>query len=102
MNLLLVSPKTPDTFWSFQHVLKFVAKKAAFPPLGLLTVAALLPREWRLKVVDLNVARLEDADILAADYVLLSAMIVHQKSVHEIAGRCAALGRKIIAGGPLF
>ncbi|HVT72836.1 MAG TPA: B12-binding domain-containing radical SAM protein [Lacunisphaera sp.] len=102
MNLLLVSPKTPDTFWSFQHVLKFVAKKAAFPPLGLLTVAALLPRHWRLKVVDLNVTRLEDADILAADYVLLSAMIVHRKSVHEIARRCAALGRKIIAGGPLF
>lgn len=102
MNLLLVSPKTPETFWSFQHVLKFVAKKAAFPPLGLLTVAALLPRHWRLKVVDLNVTRLEDADVLAADYVLLSAMIVHRKSVHEIARRCATLGRKVIAGGPLF
>jgi radical SAM superfamily enzyme YgiQ (UPF0313 family) len=102
MKLLLVSPKTPDTFWSFKHVLNFVARKAAFPPLGLLTVAAMLPRDWELKVVDLNVSRLEDADILAADYVLLSAMIVHRRSVHEIARRCAALGRKVIAGGPLF
>jgi radical SAM superfamily enzyme YgiQ (UPF0313 family) len=102
MNILLVSPKTPNTFWSFKHVLAFVAKKAAFPPLGLLTVAAMLPREWQLKVVDLNVRRLEDADILAADYVLLSAMIVQRDSTREIARRCAALGRPVVAGGPLF
>jgi len=102
MKVLLVSPKTPDTFWSFKHVLRFVAKKAAFPPLGLLTVAAMLPRDWSLKLVDLNVARLEDPDIRDADYVLLSAMIVHQESVREIARRCAALGKPILAGGPLF
>ncbi|HWA27320.1 MAG TPA: B12-binding domain-containing radical SAM protein [Lacunisphaera sp.] len=102
MKLLLISPRTPDTFWSFKHVLKFVAKKAAFPPLGLLTVAAMLPRDWQLKVVDLNIDRLDDADIRDADYVLLSAMIVHQESVREVARRCAALGRKIVAGGPLF
>jgi len=102
MKLLLVSPRTPDTFWSFKHVLKFVAKKAAFPPLGLLTVAAMLPRAWHLKVVDLNVEQLEDADIRDADFVLLSAMIVHRASVREIARRCAALGRKVLAGGPLF
>ncbi len=102
MKVLLVSPKTPDTFWSFKHVLRFVAKRAAFPPLGLLTVAALLPRDWELKLVDLNVARLDDADLRAADYVLLSAMIVHQASVREIARRCAALGKPVVAGGPLF
>jgi radical SAM superfamily enzyme YgiQ (UPF0313 family) len=102
MNLLLVSPQTPDTFWSFKHVLRFVAKKAAFPPLGLLTVAAMLPRDWRLKLVDLNVGRLDDADIRRADYVLISAMIIHQESVREVARRCAALGKPVLAGGPLF
>lgn len=102
MKLLLVSPKTPDTFWSFKHVLRMVAKKAAFPPLGLLTVAAMLPPDWELRVVDLNVRRLDDADLQWADAVLLSAMIVHRESVHEIVRRCAALGRRVIAGGPLF
>ncbi len=102
MNILLVSPKTPNTFWSFKHVLQFVAKKAAFPPLGLITVAAMLPREWPLKLVDLNVDRLDDRDLRWADCVLLSAMIVHQESVREVATRCAALGKKIVAGGPLF
>ena len=102
MKILMLSPKTPDTFWSFNHVLRLVAKKAAFPPLGLLTVAAMLPPEWQLRVVDLNVRRLNDADLRWADYVLLSAMIVHQESVREIARRCAACDRRIIAGGPLF
>jgi radical SAM superfamily enzyme YgiQ (UPF0313 family) len=102
MKILLVSPKTPNTFWSFKHVLRFVAKKAAFPPLGLLTVAAMLPRDWQLKVVDINVSRLDDRDLRWADCVLLSAMIVHQESVREIARRCAALGKRLIAGGPLF
>jgi radical SAM superfamily enzyme YgiQ (UPF0313 family) len=102
MKILLVSPQTPDTFWSFAHVLRFVAKKAAFPPLGLLTIAAMLPRDWELKLVDLNVDRLEDADLRWANYVLLSAMIVHQDSVREIARRCQALGKTIVAGGPLF
>ncbi len=102
MKILLLSPKTPNTFWSFNYVLRFVARKAAFPPLGLLTVAAMLPRDWELKLVDLNVERLDDADVLWADYVLLSAMIVQQESVREIARRCAALGRPIVAGGPLF
>jgi hypothetical protein len=67
----------------------------------LLTVAALLPREWELRLVDLNVRRLEDADLRWADTVLLSAMIVHQESVREMARRCIALGRPILAGGPL-
>jgi radical SAM superfamily enzyme YgiQ (UPF0313 family) len=102
MKILLVSPKTPDTFWSFRHVLRFVSKKAAFPPLGLLTVAAMLPSDWELRLVDLNVRPLADADVRWADYVFLSAMIVHRDSVREIARRCAALDRSIIAGGPLM
>ena len=102
MKILLVSPQTPDTFWSFRHVLRFVVKKAAFPPLGLLTVAAMLPADWELRVVDLNVRRLDDADLRWADWVFLSAMIVHEASVRDIARRCAAQGKRILAGGPLF
>jgi radical SAM superfamily enzyme YgiQ (UPF0313 family) len=102
MNILLVSPATPDTFWSFKHVMRIMARRAAFPPLGLLTIAAMLPKEWRLRLVDLNVASLSDADIAWADYVLLSAMIVHVDSVREIVARCQAKGKTIVAGGPLF
>ncbi|MCU0770355.1 MAG: DUF4070 domain-containing protein [Verrucomicrobia bacterium] len=102
MNILLVSPETPETFWSFKHALRFVSKKASMPPLGLLTVAAMLPGDWNLKLVDLNVGRLHDRDLLWADYVLIGAMLVQQASVHEVVRRCAQLNRPIIAGGPLF
>jgi radical SAM superfamily enzyme YgiQ (UPF0313 family) len=102
MKILLVYPQTPDTFWSFKHVLPFISKKAAFPPLGLLTVAAMLPPEWQLKLVDTNVERLRDDDIRWADYVMLSGMIVHKDSAQQIIDRCLSLGKHVIAGGPLF
>jgi radical SAM superfamily enzyme YgiQ (UPF0313 family) len=102
MRILLVYPQNPDTFWSFKHVMRFVSKRAAFPPLGLLTVAAMLPADWELKLVDLNVERLRDDDLRWADFVMISAMIVHRASVHEVAGRCRRLGKTIIGGGPLF
>jgi hypothetical protein len=82
--------------------LKFVSKKAAFPPLGLLTVAAMLPGDWEKKLVDMNVTRLTDGDIKWADYVFISAMAVQKKSVKEVIVRCKHLGAKIVAGGPLF
>ncbi len=102
MNILLVYPRTPDTFWSFKHALRFVSKRAAFPPLGLLTVAAMLPDHWNLRLVDLNVTGISDADLEWADYVMLSAMIVHRESVREIVARARAAGRPVIGGGPLF
>jgi radical SAM superfamily enzyme YgiQ (UPF0313 family) len=102
VNILLVYPRNPDSFWSFKHVLKLVSKKCAFPPLGLLTVAAMLPRDWTLRLVDLNVRNLSDDEIREADYVFLSGMIVHKPSAHEVAARCDALGKTIVAGGPLF
>jgi len=102
MNILLVSPPTPDTFWSFKHVLRFVSKRAAFPPLGLLTVAAMLPRTWNLKLVDMNVCRLTDGDLRWADFVMLSAMIVHRDEIAGIVDRCHGMGTPVIAGGPLF
>ncbi|SPE53224.1 putative enzyme [Verrucomicrobia bacterium] len=102
MKILLVCPRTPDTFWSFKHAVRFVSRKASMAPLGLLTVAAMLPRDWELKLVDLNVKRLKDGDLRWADYILLSAMIVQTASVQEIVARCAALKKTVIAGGPLF
>jgi radical SAM superfamily enzyme YgiQ (UPF0313 family) len=103
MNILLVSPATPTTFWSLKHAVRFVSKRAAFPPLGLLTVAAMLPRSWNLRVVDMDVTRLREADIRWADYVLVSAMIVHKQSVQDdLIPRCKRLGKPIIGGGPLF
>lgn len=102
MNILLVYPQYPDTFWSFKSVLKFISKKAAFPPLGLLTVAAMLPKEWNLKLVDINVRPLNDEAILWADMVFISAMIAQKKGAQEAIDQCKAKGKLIIAGGPAF
>jgi len=103
VNILLVSPQTPTTFWSAKHAVRFISKRAAFPPLGLLTVAAMLPRSWNVRLIDMDVSRLRDADLRWADYVLIGAMIVHKQSIdEEIIPRCKQMGRKIIGGGPLF
>ena len=102
MNILLVYPRSPNSFWNYQHVMKLIGKRAVMPPLGLLTVAAMLPREWNLKFVDMNTAQLEDAQIRWADYVLVSAVIIHKQPVRELAARCIALGKTMVAGGPLF
>ena len=102
MRILLVYPRYPDTFWSFRHALKFLSKKAAFPPLGLLTVAAMLPGEWEKKLVDMNVSTLSDEDIKWADYVFVSSMVVQRDSVREVVARCKRLNAKVVAGGPLF
>ena len=102
MKILLVYPQYPDTFWSFKHALKLISKKAAFPPLGLLTVAAMLPAKWERKLIDMNVTSLTDKDIQWADYVFISAMVVQQDSVKEVIPRCKKFGAKIVAGGPLF
>jgi radical SAM superfamily enzyme YgiQ (UPF0313 family) len=101
-KILLLYPEYPDTFWSFKHALKFVSKKAAFPPLGLLTVAAMLPTEWELKLVDMNTVRLSDKDIRWADMVFVSAMVVQKESAKIAIKRCKKLGATVVAGGPLF
>ena len=102
MKILLVYPRYPDTFWSFRHALKFLAKKSTFPPLGLLTVGAMLPAEWEKKLVDLNVNPLRDEEIVWADFVFVSAMVVQKDSAKEVIARCNALNAKVVAGGPLF
>ena len=102
MKILLVYPEFPDTFWSFKHALKFVHKKAGAPPLGLLTVAAMLPPSWEKRLVDLNAMNLVDDDLTWADYVFVSAMIVQRESAHAVIQRCKLAGVKVVAGGPLF
>ncbi len=102
MRILMVYPEFPETFWSFRHALRFVRKRASFPPLGLLTVAALLPQEWEKRLVDMNVQMLTDRDLKWADYVFISAMDAQRESTHRLVERCARLGVKMVAGGPLF
>lgn len=102
MNVLLIYPEFPDTFWSFKHALKFVRKKASTPPLGLITVAAMLPKDWQLRLVDTNVKPLTQADLAWADYAFISAMTVQRESSHRIIARCKEAGIKVVAGGPLF
>lgn len=101
MNILLAYPEYPDTFWSFKYALKFISRKAVHPPLGLMTVASMLPKKWNKKLVDVNIEKLKDKDIAWADYVFISAMAVQKKSVQEIIKRCKGK-TKIVAGGPLF
>lgn len=102
MKVLLLYPKFPKTFWGFQYALPFIGKKAVFPPLGLLTVAALLPQEWHKKLIDLNVQKLETKDIEQADIVFISAMMIQKESVREIISQAKKFKKKIVAGGPLF
>lgn len=102
MKILLVYPKYPNTFWSFKHALKLVWKKASFPPLGLLTTAAMLPEEWEKKLIDLNVHPISDEQIKWADYVFISAMVVQKDSAREVVAKCNRAGIKVVVGGPLF
>ncbi len=102
MNVLLIYPKFPDTFWSFTYALSFIGKKSAFPPLGLLTVAGLLPEAWSKRLVDMNVDNLTDKDLLWADMAFIGGMAVQRKSAMQIIRRCKSLNLKIVAGGPLF
>ncbi len=83
MKILLVYPQYPETFWSFKYALKFISKNASLPPLGLLTVAAMLPAEWEVRLVDKNVKKLSDADLRWADYVFLSAMSIQRVSAER-------------------
>ena len=102
MNILLIYPEFPDTFWSFKHALEFVRKRAALPPLGLLTVAAMLPAEWSTRLVDTNVRDLTKKDLAWADCAFISAMVVQRESARRLVARCKEAGLRIVAGGPLF
>ena len=100
MKILLVYPHYPDTFWSFRHALKFIGRKASFPPLGLLSVAAMLPDEWEKRLVDMNVNALSDQDLEWADVVFISAMSIQRKSTQEVIERCRQRGLIPSKAGP--
>jgi radical SAM superfamily enzyme YgiQ (UPF0313 family) len=100
VKVLLINPEFPDTYWSFRHALPFEGKRCAFPPLGLLTVSALLPDSWERKLVDLNVRKLTTADIDWADMVFATAMLVQKDSLKEVVQRCKAHGKRVVLGGP--
>lgn len=102
LKILLLNPEVPNTFWSLKGALKFVSKKALLPPLGLLTVAAMLPDTFEKKLIDMNTAKLRDRHLKWADYVFISAMVIQKKSVDQVVERCKQVGVKTVAGGPLF
>ncbi|ALC18219.1 radical SAM protein [Desulfuromonas soudanensis] len=102
MNILLIYPEFPDTFWSFKHALKLAHKRASSPPLGLLTVAALLPPEWEKRLLDLNITRLTAKDLAWAEAVFVSSMLVQKESARQVISLCRQAGVRVIAGGPLF
>ena len=102
MKILLVYPEMPDTFYSFKHLTSIIGRKSSFPPLGLLTVAAMFPGEWDLKLIDTNVNELTEEDIKWGDMVFISAMNTQANSAFEIIDRCKSLGATVVAGGPLF
>ena len=100
MKVLCISPVFPETYWGHERTLQFIGKRSILPPLGLLTVAAMLPRDWEVRLCDMNVRPLEDADLAWADVVFLSGMLVQRPSMLEVAARARAMGKTIVAGGP--
>ena len=101
MNALLIYPEWPDTYWSFKYALPFEGKRSAYPPLGLMTVASLLPTDWKKRLVDTNIRPLTDADLRWADVAMLSGMLVHKKEILEILQRCRKRGLRTVIGGPV-
>jgi radical SAM superfamily enzyme YgiQ (UPF0313 family) len=100
MKVLLIYPEFPDTYWSFKHALAIEGKRSAFPPLGLLTISAMLPSNWERRLVDMNIEPLKPADLDWADIVFASAMLVQKDSLHSVIEKCNALGKRIVVGGP--
>jgi radical SAM superfamily enzyme YgiQ (UPF0313 family) len=100
MKILLVYPEFPETYWSFRHALSFEGKRSAFPPLGLLTVSALLPGAWERRLLDMNIQRLRPSDIEWADVVFCSAMLVQKSSLRRVVELSKAAGKRLAIGGP--
>ena len=100
MNVLLVWPEIPLTYWGAQYSIKLLGKHAVMPPLALITIAAMCPPEWQFRLVDLNIEKLEDKDIAWADLVMLSGMIVQHDSIQEVLTRAQKAGVPTVLGGP--
>src|SRR5918994_1783218 len=100
MKVLLINPQFPDTYWSFRHALSFEGKRSAYPPLGLLTVAAMLPPSWQRRLIDMEVRRLKDSDIEWADMVFVTGMLIQKEALGRVVDRCKGLGKRVVVGGP--
>ena len=100
MKILLVHPEFPVTYWGVQRGLQFTRWRSSLPPLGLISLAALLPAEWTLRLVDLNIDKLRDRDLLWADAVFVGGMRIQMPSMQAVLGRAKALGRRTVVGGP--
>jgi radical SAM superfamily enzyme YgiQ (UPF0313 family) len=96
----MVWPEFPPSFWGFEGMLQILPEKSVMPPLGLITVAALCPPRWQIRLIDCALERLDDADILWADLVMLSAMAAQRAAVRTVLARCRTLGRRTMIGGP--
>ncbi len=99
-KVLLVYPEFPPSYWGFQYALELLGKRASMPPLGLLTVAAMCPAHYPLRLVDMNVTPLTDDDLDWADLVLTSTMVVQQRSLRDVIARVHARRRPVAVGGP--
>jgi radical SAM superfamily enzyme YgiQ (UPF0313 family) len=102
VNVVLICPKIPDTFWGYKYALPFVGKRAALPPLPLVTIAAMLPKSWNLRLVDTNITELQDSDIAWADYAMITGMAIQKRSALQLIDRCHAAEVPVVCGGPLF
>ena len=99
-RVLMIYPNFPETFWGYQRALRFLGIRATHPPLGLLTVAGMLPEDYEVRLVDQNVQNLSDRDLGWADIVLTGGMMIQRPYVQEIVRRCGKTGVPVVIGGP--
>ena len=100
MRALLICPEFPLSFWSFRKSCQLRGNRTVTPPLGLLTLAALLPPEWELRLADLNSRELTEQDWQWADMVLISAMYIQREGLLSLVREAKQRGKTVIAGGP--
>ncbi|EFA72010.1 Cobalamin B12-binding [Raphidiopsis brookii D9] len=100
MRVLLVYPIFPKTFWSYEKILDLVDRKVLLPPLGLITVAAILPQEWEFKLVDRNIRPATEEEWAWADVVIFSAMIVQKQDLLDQVREAKRRGKLVALGGP--
>ncbi len=99
-KILMIYPEIPATYWSMKYILKITGKKGLYPPLGAITIAGLLPDHYDTKLIDMNIAPLHEKDILDADLVFTSSMMIQKESLQEVIQLCNRLGKPVVAGGP--
>src|SRR5215813_6799312 len=100
IKVLMVWPRIPSSFWGFQAMLDLISELSILPPLGLITVAALCPPTWEIRLIDRAFQELSDDDLRRADLVMVSAMQIQHEDAYRTLARARALGRRTMVGGP--